>query len=160
RPSSSPAPPRRPSPRGPRPSTCTRATRPARNRWPPPTSGRRSPRSAPRVPAPLSACPPGCGSAAGARHPRRPPRPPWAGGAGRPGRACARVNVSERGWTQLVTMLHGAGVGVGAGVWPVPDARALAAFRRGAPLVRILVEVIDEPAATATERADQILAEL
>jgi uncharacterized protein (DUF849 family) len=72
----------------------------------------------------------------------------------------ASVNVSEAGWTQLVTMLHAAGVGVEAGVWSVADARALATFRPGDPLARILVEVIDEPAATATERADQILAEL
>jgi len=84
----------------------------------------------------------------------------WAGLDDRARPDFASVNVSEPGWTQLVTMLHSARIAIEAGVWSVADARALAAFRPGDPLARILVEVVDEPAATATERADRILAEL
>ena len=72
----------------------------------------------------------------------------------------ASVNVSETGWTQLIATLSAAGIEVEAGVWSVADARALAAFRPGDRLGRILIEIIDEPAAEAAERADQILAEL
>jgi uncharacterized protein (DUF849 family) len=84
----------------------------------------------------------------------------WAGldDAARPDFASA--NVSEPGWTQLVAALHQAGVGVEAGVWSVADVRALAEFRPGDRLTRILVEIVDGPADSAIDRADQILAEL
>lgn len=72
----------------------------------------------------------------------------------------ASVNVSETGWTQLIAALHTASIEVEAGVWSVADARALAAFRPGDRLARILIEIIGGPAETATARADQILAEL
>jgi uncharacterized protein (DUF849 family) len=78
--------------------------------------------------------------------------------AGRPD--FASVNVSEPGWTQLAATLHTAGIEVEAGVWSVADARALAAFRLGEPVARILVEVIGGPAETAVGRADEILAAL
>ena len=72
----------------------------------------------------------------------------------------ASVNVSETGWTELIAALHAAGIEVEAGVWSVADARALAAFRPGDRLARILIEISGGPAETATDRADQILAEL
>jgi len=84
----------------------------------------------------------------------------WAGldDAARPDVASA--NVSEPGWSQLVAALHAAGIGVEAGVWSVADARALAEFRPGDRLTRILVEITTGPADTALDRADGILAEL
>ena len=45
-------------------------------------------------------------------------------------------------------------------MWSVADARALAAFRPGDRLARILVEISGGPAETAIDRADQVLAEL
>ncbi|MGH3398625.1 MAG: 3-keto-5-aminohexanoate cleavage protein, partial [Streptosporangiaceae bacterium] len=84
----------------------------------------------------------------------------WAGldDAARPD--FASVNVSETGWTQLIAALHGAGIEVEAGVWSVADARALAAFRPGDRLARVLVEISGGTAETAIDRADQVLAEL
>lgn len=78
--------------------------------------------------------------------------------AGRPD--FASVNVSEAGWAELSAALHSAGIATEAGVWSVADARALATFRPANPVLRILVEVTDEPAGTAPERADEILREL
>ena len=72
----------------------------------------------------------------------------------------ASVNVSEAGWAELSAALHSAGIGTEAGVWSVADARALATFRPANPVLRILVEVSEGPAATAPERADEILREL
>ena len=72
----------------------------------------------------------------------------------------ASVNVSETGWTELIAALHAGGIEVEAGVWSVADARALAAFRPGDRLARILVEISGGPAETAIDRADQVLAEL
>lgn len=69
----------------------------------------------------------------------------------------ASVNVFEPGWTELAGTLNSAGIATEAGVWSVADARALAAFRPAVPLLRILVEVVGEPADMAVRRADEIL---
>jgi uncharacterized protein (DUF849 family) len=69
----------------------------------------------------------------------------------------ASVNVSEAGWAELAGTLSSAGIATEAGVWSVADAHALAAFRPAVPLLRILVEIIGEPADQAASRADEIL---
>lgn len=69
----------------------------------------------------------------------------------------ASVNVSEPGFADLVDTLHHAGIGVEAGVWSDADADALAAVGRADKVVRILVEVVGEPAERAVPTADQIL---
>lgn len=70
----------------------------------------------------------------------------------------ASVNVSEAGWQELVALLDEAGIGAEAGVWSPRDAAAAAAA--DTDWLRILVEVSNTPAAEATGRADEILAEL
>jgi uncharacterized protein (DUF849 family) len=70
----------------------------------------------------------------------------------------ASVNVSEPGWQELLASLDGAGIAAEAGVWSVADADAVASAE--SEWLRILVEVSDAPAMVATERADEILAEL
>jgi uncharacterized protein (DUF849 family) len=70
----------------------------------------------------------------------------------------ASVNVSEPGWQELVTILDEAAIGLEAGVWSVADADT--ASSADADWLRILVEVGDVPAAEATVRADEILAQL
>jgi len=55
----------------------------------------------------------------------------------------ASVNVSERGATEVMEALLGAGVGVEAGVWGVEDAQRLAASGLAPRVVRILVEPVD-----------------
>jgi uncharacterized protein (DUF849 family) len=73
----------------------------------------------------------------------------------------ASVNVGEPGFGDLAGALHRADIGVEAGVWSVADADALAgALAGGPPLVRILIEVLDGPAADAVATANQILARL
>ena len=65
----------------------------------------------------------------------------------------ASVNVSEDGWAGVAGSLGAAGIAVEAGVWSVADVHVLArAFVEGRlprPPLRILVEIMDEPAATA-----------
>jgi uncharacterized protein (DUF849 family) len=70
----------------------------------------------------------------------------------------ASVNVSEPGWQELLAILDGAGIAAEAGVWSVADADTVASAE--SEWLRILVEVTDAPAMVATERADEILAEL
>jgi uncharacterized protein (DUF849 family) len=70
----------------------------------------------------------------------------------------ASVNVSEPGWQELVAILDEAGIAAEAGVWSVADAAAAAS--RDTDWLRILVEIIDTPAMNATQRADEILAQL
>jgi uncharacterized protein (DUF849 family) len=53
-------------------------------------------------------------------------------------------------------LLQDAGVGVEAGVWSVRDAEALG----GVPALRLLIEVLDTPAAGAVAAADRILRRL
>ncbi|MEU8614629.1 3-keto-5-aminohexanoate cleavage protein, partial [Actinoplanes sp. NPDC048791] len=65
----------------------------------------------------------------------------------------ASVNVGEDGFAELVTLLRGAGVGVEAGVWSPRDAERL----DGVPVDRILIEILDTPAADAVAAADAIL---
>ena len=59
----------------------------------------------------------------------------------------ASVNVSEPGWADLCRLLRSAAIAAEAGVWSVPDAVQLAAGGRAVEWLRILVEVIDVPAA-------------
>lgn len=70
----------------------------------------------------------------------------------------ASVNLSEPGFAELWHDLRELGVGVEAGVWSTADAEALAAS--GLECVRVLVEIIDGPAATAVSRAHAVLARL
>jgi uncharacterized protein (DUF849 family) len=73
----------------------------------------------------------------------------------------ASVNVSEEGWTGVVLSLGAAGIAVEAGVWSVADVQALARAVDGSglpqPPLRILVEVMDEPAEAAPRAAGDIL---
>jgi uncharacterized protein (DUF849 family) len=71
----------------------------------------------------------------------------------------ASANVGEAGFAELVAVLGDAGIAVEAGVWSVADAEVLAGSGAGG-WVRILVEVIAEPAARAVPVADEILAGL
>jgi len=68
----------------------------------------------------------------------------------------ASVNVGEPGFAGLAALLSGAGIGVEAGVWSPADAERLA----GVPVDRVLVEVLDAPAAGAVAAADRIIARL
>jgi uncharacterized protein (DUF849 family) len=68
----------------------------------------------------------------------------------------ASVNVSEPGFQELVGLLRAAGIDAEAGVWSPSDALALP----GAAVSRVLIEVIDAPAASAVAVADGILAAL
>ena len=72
----------------------------------------------------------------------------------------ASVNVSEPGFTELAGLLRSAGIAVEAGVWSADDAERLAGWEPEIDLARILVEVIDAPAADATAVADTVLRRL
>jgi uncharacterized protein (DUF849 family) len=65
----------------------------------------------------------------------------------------ASVNVGEDGFAELVALLRAAGVGVEAGVWSPRDAERLV----GVPVDRILIEILDTPAADAVAAVDAIL---
>jgi len=69
----------------------------------------------------------------------------------------ASVNLSEPGWATLCRVLASAGVAAEAGIWSVADADELAAAGTDAGWLRILVEIIDIPAASAVTAADEIL---
>jgi len=69
----------------------------------------------------------------------------------------ASVNVSEDGWQELIVVLSDAGIGAEAGVWSVADAEAVAGFKPPNGWLRILVEIANATAETATMRADEIL---
>jgi uncharacterized protein (DUF849 family) len=68
----------------------------------------------------------------------------------------ASVNVSEPGFADLVAVLAEAGIAAEAGVWSVDDAERLP----DVDLERILIELIDAPAAEAAGMADAIAARL
>lgn len=68
----------------------------------------------------------------------------------------ASVNVGEPGFLELADLLEGAGIAVEAGVWSPTDADLLG--RR--PVHRVLVEIVTGPAATAVERANEVLRRL
>jgi len=70
----------------------------------------------------------------------------------------ASVNLSEPGWQELLAILDDAGVAAEAGVWTVADADAVGSA--DSQWLRILVEITSAPAMVATERADEILAQL
>jgi uncharacterized protein (DUF849 family) len=65
----------------------------------------------------------------------------------------ASVNVGEGGFAELAALLDRAGIGVEAGVWSAGDAELLG----GVPVERVLIEVLDAPAAGAVAAADRIL---
>jgi uncharacterized protein (DUF849 family) len=73
----------------------------------------------------------------------------------------ASVNVSEEGWADVASSLGAAGIAVEAGVWSVADVQLLARASGLAALpqspLRILVEVMDVPAAAAPQVAGDIL---
>ena len=68
----------------------------------------------------------------------------------------ASVNVGEEGFAELAVLLDRAGTGVEAGVWSAGDAELLDAV----PVGRILIEILDTPAAGAVAAADRILRRL
>lgn len=78
----------------------------------------------------------------------------------------ASVNLGEPGFAELATVLRAAGVAVEAGVWTVDDAETLGAAGlpgsagSAGPLLRVLVEVMDAPAADAPAYAERVLARL
>jgi uncharacterized protein (DUF849 family) len=84
----------------------------------------------------------------------------WAGlpSAARPD--FASVNLSEPGTAGLLEALAAAGVAAEAGVWSAADARTAAAVTPDTGWLRILVEVIDAPAACAVAAAEEILRQL
>jgi uncharacterized protein (DUF849 family) len=69
----------------------------------------------------------------------------------------ASVNLSEDGWQELTVVLAGTGIAAEGGVWSVADANALTRFEPPAGWLRVMVEIADATAATATTRADEIL---
>lgn len=72
----------------------------------------------------------------------------------------ASVNVAEPGALETAAVLAAAGIAAEAGVWSVADAAALAAADPGTGWLRVMVEVIGVPAASAVAVADDILASL
>jgi uncharacterized protein (DUF849 family) len=73
----------------------------------------------------------------------------------------ASVNVSEEGWARVIGSLGAAGIAAEAGVWSAADVQVLARAVDGravAPLpLRILIEVMGEPADSAPLVAGDIL---
>jgi uncharacterized protein (DUF849 family) len=73
----------------------------------------------------------------------------------------ASVNVSEDGWADVVRSLGVAGIAAEAGVWSVTDVQVLARAVEGGALaalpLRILIEVMGEPADSAPRVAEDIL---
>jgi uncharacterized protein (DUF849 family) len=72
----------------------------------------------------------------------------------------ASLNVSEPGAWETAAALASAGIAVEAGVWSVADASALAAVEPSAGWLRVMIEVLGVPAASAIPVADEILASL
>jgi uncharacterized protein (DUF849 family) len=72
----------------------------------------------------------------------------------------ASLNVSEPGAWETAAVLAATGIPVEAGVWSVADATALAAAEPSTGWLRIMVEVLGVPAASAVTVADEILASL
>jgi len=72
----------------------------------------------------------------------------------------ASVNVSEPGFDQLAESLLAAEIAVEAGVWSTADAEALAASGFAGRCARLLVEIIDAPAADAPHVAAAVLGQL
>jgi uncharacterized protein (DUF849 family) len=70
--------------------------------------------------------------------------------------AFASVNAGEAGFAELAGLLDRAGIGVEAGVWSAGEAELL----DGVPVGRILIEILDAPAAGAVAAADRILERL
>lgn len=81
----------------------------------------------------------------------------WAGldAAARPD--FASVNVSETGWAGVARVLGAAAIAVEAGVWSAADVPVLAAAALPQPPLRILVEIMGEPAPAAPRAAEAIL---
>lgn len=69
----------------------------------------------------------------------------------------ASCNLSEEGFGDLALAVLDAGVDVEAGVWSVRDAEALAGSGVADRTLRILIEVIDAPAAQAWPSAERVL---
>jgi uncharacterized protein (DUF849 family) len=95
----------------------------------------------------------------------------WAALAGPARPDFASLNVCEAGWADVARLLAASGIAVEAGVWSVADVHALAAGAaqasllrdgngRPRPLLRIMVEVIGEPADRAVAVADEIFRSL
>jgi uncharacterized protein (DUF849 family) len=68
----------------------------------------------------------------------------------------ASVNLSEPGWAGLCGVLASAGIAAEAGIWSVADADQLATGQ-AVDWLRILVEIIDVPTASAVAAAEEVL---
>lgn len=68
----------------------------------------------------------------------------------------ASVNVGEPGFDELADVLENAGIAVEAGVWS-PEHADLLGQR---PVLRVLVEIVTGPAATAVGRANEVIRRL
>jgi uncharacterized protein (DUF849 family) len=81
----------------------------------------------------------------------------WAGldAAARPD--FASVNVSEEGWAGVARVLGAAAIAVEAGVWTAADVPVLAAAGLPQPPLRILIEIMGEPARAAPRAAEAVL---
>lgn len=84
----------------------------------------------------------------------------WAGLAAAERPDFASVNVSEPGMAGVLEALAAAGIAAEAGVWSAADAAAVASASPAGGWLRILVEIIDVPAAGAVAAAHEILREL
>jgi uncharacterized protein (DUF849 family) len=69
----------------------------------------------------------------------------------------ASVNLSEPGWAGLCGVLASAGIAAEAGIWSVADADQLATTGQAVDWLRILVEIIDVPTASAVAAAEEVL---
>jgi uncharacterized protein (DUF849 family) len=68
----------------------------------------------------------------------------------------ASVNLSEDGAVDVMRALAGAGIGIEAGVWSPRDAEFLVASGLAGMVTRVLVEIVDGPAAAAVDRVRAI----
>ena len=69
----------------------------------------------------------------------------------------ASVNVSEEGWAGVARVLGAAAIAVEAGVWSAADVPVLAAAGLPEPPLRILIEIMGEPALAAPRAAEAVL---
>lgn len=72
----------------------------------------------------------------------------------------ASLNLGEPGSAELPGLLESAGIATEAGIWSVEDLALLDRAEPPAGWLRIMIEILKAPAATAAGRADEILHEL
>jgi len=72
----------------------------------------------------------------------------------------ASLNLCEPGSAGLPALLAAAGIATEAGVWSAADTALLDRAEPPAGWLRIMIEILDTPAATAVEAADDVLGQL